>query len=240
MTPDASLTEELAAVFAHMSGLLLSAETVNTALKLITSVTAQTFPRTAGAGITLIDDQGLPITAAATDTVVERVDRLQYRLGSGPFLTAWQDRVLVRMDDLTRDERWPDWARHAGEVGLRSALSAPLVAGGASLGAFKVYATHPNAYAKREEHLLTLFAAQAAMLLANMRTAEQSERVAEQLKDSLRGREVLALAKGVIMARDGVDERTAFLTLADMAKQQEMTLRQAAEQVTRSTVRRRR
>ncbi|WP_285741219.1 GAF and ANTAR domain-containing protein [Lentzea sp. NBRC 105346] len=240
MTSDVSLTQELATVFARMSGLLLSSETVNTALKLITSVAAQTFPGTVGAGITLLDDRGERITAAATDAMVDRVDRLQYRLGGGPCLTAWEDRVVVRVHDLTQDTRWPDWARHACEAGLRSSLSAPLVAGATALGAMKVYAAQPNAYAEREEHLLILFAAQAAMLLANTRTTQDAERVAEQLKDNLRGREVLAVAKGILMARNGVDERAAFLTLTDTAQRQGTTLRQTAEQIARSTVRRRR
>ncbi|MEU4746263.1 GAF and ANTAR domain-containing protein [Actinosynnema sp. NPDC023658] len=240
MASGASMADELAGVFARVSGLLLTPETVNTALKLITALARQTVPGTAGSGITLMDQRGERVTAAATDAIVERADALQYHLGRGPCLKAWEDRVVVRVDDLARDDRWPDWGRPTAELGLRSSLSAPLVAGSRALGAMKVYALEPRAYGPREEQVLTLFASQAAVMLANLRTAQDAERVSDRLKDGLREREVISLAKGIIMARDGVDERAAFLSLADVAGRQRTTLRQAAERLAQSTVQRRR
>ncbi len=230
--------DHLATVFARMSGLLLSSEKVDTALKLITGLAVEMVPGTTGAGISVLDRRGQRVTAAATDEVVERADALQYQLGRGPCLTAWADRVIVRVDDLARDERWPSWSRPTAALGLRSALSAPMVVGPEPLGALKVYATQSHAYAEREEHLLTMFASQAAMLISNMRTAQDAERVSAQAAKILRGREVVKLAKGIIMARDGVDERAAFLTLAQMAEQQRTTLRDLAERLAQSTVRR--
>ncbi len=240
---DGSVIEELtaghlAAVFARMSGLLLSSEKVDTALKLITALAVEMVPGTTGAGISLLDRQGERVTAAATDEVVERADALQYQLGYGPCLTAWADRVIVRVDDLAQDERWPSWSRPAAELGLRSALSAPMVAGSEPLGAVKVYAAHPHSYGEREENLLTMFASQAAILISNMRTAQDAERASAQVAAALRGREAVKLAKGIIMARDHVDERAALLTLAQMAEQQRATLRRTAERLAQSTVRR--
>ena len=52
------LAEELSAVYARMSGLLLSEETVNTAVGLVTSLAQDCIPGTAGAGVTLIDEGG--------------------------------------------------------------------------------------------------------------------------------------------------------------------------------------
>ncbi|MDQ2583776.1 GAF and ANTAR domain-containing protein [Saccharothrix yanglingensis] len=240
MAAGRSTADELAGVFARVSGLLLTTETVNTALKLLTSLARQVVPGAAGSGITLLDERGERVTAAATDAVVERADALQYRLGRGPCLTSWQDHVVVRVDDLTRDERWPDWSRPAAGLGLRAVLCAPLVAGARSLGALKVYAREPDVHGSREQQVLTLFASQAAVLLANARTARDAERISDRLRDSLREREVISVAKGIVMARDGVDERAAFLALTDAARQQGSTLRQAAERLAQSTVRRRR
>ncbi|WP_280449986.1 GAF and ANTAR domain-containing protein [Nocardia brasiliensis] len=155
-------------------------------------------------------------------------------------MTAWSDRVLVRIDDLATDERWPAWSRAAAELGLRASLSAPLVAGSHALGAIKVYAVQPDTFGVREENLLTMFSAQAAMLLAHVRAAEDAERVSAHIADGLRAREVVTLAKGIVMARDGVDERTAFLTLAHTARRQDTTVRQVAERLAGSTVTRRR
>ncbi|MGY1945981.1 GAF and ANTAR domain-containing protein [Nocardia asiatica] len=235
---DLAATQHIAAAFARMSGLFLSAETVTTALQLITALSVEMVPRTAGAGITLLDREGERVTAAATDRVVEAADSLQYELETGPCLDAWANRTVVRVDDFAVDDRWPLWSRRAAQLGLRSSVSAPLVAGTQALGAIKVYAAEPNSYGAREDHLLTMFSAQAAMLLSNMRAAEDAERVSAQIADQLRTREAVTLAKGIVMARDGVDERTAFLTLAHSASDQRTTLRRVAERLTQSTVRR--
>ena len=56
MAQDLPLTEELSAVFARMSGLLLSEETVSTAVRLVTSLAQDCIPGTVGAGVTLIDE----------------------------------------------------------------------------------------------------------------------------------------------------------------------------------------
>ncbi|MFE7741183.1 GAF and ANTAR domain-containing protein [Nocardia sp. NPDC057455] len=237
--PDVA-ADRIVAAFARMSGLFLSAETVRTALELVTSLSVEMVPHTVGAGISLLNSEGRRTTTAATDAVVERADNLQYRLGAGPCLTAWADRVVVRVDDLASDERWPTWSRPAAELGLASSLSVPLVAGTRALGAIKVYAVQPGAYTEREEHLLTMFSSQAAMLLAGMRAAEDAERVTGQIANSLHGREVTTLAKGIIMARDGVDEQAAFLILAHTARRQRSTVRRVAERLAMSTVRRRR
>ncbi|MBB5957977.1 GAF domain-containing protein [Saccharothrix tamanrassetensis] len=238
MESELPLADELAAVFVRVSGLLLSTETVNTALTQITALAKETFPGTVGAGITLLDPDGNRVTAAATDAVVERADHLQYELGQGPCLAAWEERTVVRIDDLDRDGRWPDWVQAMTGVGLRSALSAPMVVGEEAMGAMKVYSPEAGVYGEREEHLLTMFASQAGILLANMRTREDARRVSDDLREAMRGRDVITLAKGVIMARDGADERTAFLTLADTARQRRETLRQASEHLVQSTIRR--
>ncbi|MFI6215893.1 GAF and ANTAR domain-containing protein [Nocardia brasiliensis] len=249
MFSDSASTEEpsneataaqIAAAFARMSGLFLSAGTVDTALRMVTTLAVEIIPHVAGAGITLLDRAGKQVTTAATDPVVERADSAQYSVGAGPCLTAWSDRVLVRIDDLATDERWPVWSRAAAELGLRASLSTPLVAGSHALGAIKVYAVQPDTFGVREENLLTMFSAQAAMLLANVRAAEDAERVSAHIADGLRAREVVTLAKGIVMARDGVDERTAFLTLAHTARRQNSTVRQVAERLAGSTVTRRR
>jgi GAF domain-containing protein len=237
MSPGLPLADELAAVFARMSGLLLSDETVTTALKLITSLARETFAQSDGAGVTLLDEQGRRMTAAATDEAVEQADRLQYELGQGPCLTAWTDRTVVRVDDVAEDERWPEWAVAATSTPMRSVLSAPLVAGGDGLGALKVYSRQSYAFGPREESLLTMVAAPAAVLVANVRSYQDARRVSDELKDTMRGRDVINMAKGVIMTRESTDERTAFMLLAAMANEQHRPLREVADELARSTVR---
>ncbi|UGT62571.1 GAF and ANTAR domain-containing protein [Nocardia asteroides] len=227
---DTTAAEQIVAAFARMAGMFLTHRTVDEALATITELAVQTVPGTAGAGITLFDSAGERGTTAATSDLVERADALQYELGDGPCLTASAERIVVRVDDVGTDPRWPRWGPRAAALGLVSTLSAPLVAGERGLGAMKVYGT--DAYGPREEHVLTLFAAQASLLVAQVVGAAEAETVSGRITDKLRGRELIARATGFLMGRDGVGEQAAFLTLAHTAREQRISMRRVAEQLT--------
>jgi GAF domain-containing protein len=231
--------EELATVFARLSGVLLSEETVSSALRLVTSVALETSTETAGAGITLVDQTGRRTSAAATDEHVEHADRLQYELDEGPCLTAWAQRQVIRVDDVRNEARWPRWCAEASRLRVRSALSAPLVAGDQALGAMKVYAAAPDIYGPREEHLLSLLAAQASVLIANVQSRENAHRLSEGLRAALHSRDLIGQAKGMLMQREGVDEGTAFAMLTAASRQQNRKLTEVARALVDTATRRR-
>lgn len=207
------LAEELTLVYARMSGLLLSDQTVQTALQLVTSLALDTISGASGAGVTLIDVDGRRTSAAATSDLVAEADRLQYELDEGPCLTACADRELVRIDDLAQETRWPRWTEVALPLGLRSSLSVPMVAPDRVLGAIKVYGQEPNAFTAASEALLTRFAAQATILLANVQSLEQADRLSDSLQQALSARNVIATATGILMERFRLTEEQAFLRL---------------------------
>ena len=233
------LADELAAVFARMSGLLLSHETVTSALGLVTSLALETVPGSVGAGITLVDESGRR-SSAATDDRVERADALQYEQDEGPCLAATAIRQVVRVDDVAEDRRWPRWAAAVQPLGLRAALSAPLVAGDRGLGAMKVYSDRPRAFDAHAERLMALFSAQASVLVANVQSYERAQRLSEDLRQTVRDRDVVSVAKGVLMARHGLDEDAAMGMLLSRATQDTAPLREVARSVAASAVRRRR
>ena len=234
------LAQELSAVFARMSGLLLSEETVSTALGLVTSLAKDTIPGSVGSGVTLTDQRGRRVTAGASDAMVEEADDLQYELDEGPCLDAWVHRTVVRVDDTATDKRWPRWCAAVSSRGMRSALSAPLVAADTALGAMKVYGAQPAAFDGRSAELLTRFAAQAAILLANVKSFEKAGRLSDDLKEALRSRDVIGMAKGILMAQEGVDEEAAFVILVSASQRENQKLRDIAQRLVESTARRRR
>src|SRR3954467_20789 len=103
------LGDELAGVFARMSGLLLSEETVETSLSLLSSLARETVPGATGAGGAVIDERGRR-SSGSTDARVREADNLQYELDEGPCLAAAATRELIWIDDLETDGRWPAWA----------------------------------------------------------------------------------------------------------------------------------
>jgi GAF domain-containing protein len=221
-----------------MHGLLLSEETVQTALTLVTSLAHDTMgPGTIGAGVSVLDAEGRRTSSAATSDLVAAADGLQYELEQGPCLAAWAGRAVVRVDDTVTDPRWPGWCQRAAGLGLRSVLSAPLVAGDAGLGAIKVYADRPGAYDERSQRLLSMFAGQAAVLLANVRTVQDARRLTEELRQALHARDVIAMAKGALMASEQVGEDAAFALLMSLAAREHRSLHEVAASVTAASVR---
>lgn len=54
----ASTPTELASVLTQLGAVLLSRETLETTMALVTRLAVETIPGTAGAGVTLVDDRG--------------------------------------------------------------------------------------------------------------------------------------------------------------------------------------
>lgn len=212
------LDGELAGVAARMSGLLLSRESVDSVLELIVSLAETTIAAAVGAGVTLVDDEGRPATTSASGPLVRDADTLQYRLGEGPCLAALAECAPMRIDDVTTERRWPRWCAAAGDAGLRSMLTMPLVTEDGCLGAIKVYATAAGAFSRSDEAMLATFAGRAAILVANARAYERASRFSERFKDTLRDRDAVTMAKGFLMGRDGVAEDAAFDHLLSLAR----------------------
>lgn len=227
--------EELTAVLAQMGAVVLSAETIDTTIKLVTTLAAESIPATTGAGVTLVDARGKR-SMAASDPLVERADTLQYQFDSGPCLTAWRDQVTVRIDDTDGETRWPLWTAAVAELDLRAMLSVPLIASGTAIGAIKVYSGQPAAYNTRAERLLELFARQAAILLSNTQALADARRLSAQLTEALNNRDVIGQAKGVLMAQGAANDQAAFALLVAASQRSNTKLAEVARRVIASAI----
>ena len=216
--PDVAPPVDMGTALSQMAGLVLSRETVDTALALVTSLAATATAGTLGAGVTVVDEHGRR-SRAASNSAVEEADALQYEYDEGPCLTAWRRGELVRIDDTATDGRWPRWNDAARALGVRSVLSTPLLMGAESIGAMKVYCERPMNYGPHDEHVMRLLAAQAAILLANSQSLREARRLSRQLTEALAGRDAIARATGVLLARGAAGEQEAFAALAAAARQ---------------------
>ena len=218
---------DLGAALTQMAGLVLSRETVDTALELVTSLAATATAGTLGAAVTVVDEHGKR-SRAASNAAVEEADALQYEFDEGPCLTAWRTRQVVRIDDTTTDGRWPRWNEAAGALGVRSVLSAPLLVGEESTGAMKVYCERPMNYGPHDEHVMRLLAGQAAILLANSQSLQEARRLSRQLTEALTSRDAVAQATGVLLAQGATSRQDAFATLAATARRADRPIEDVA------------
>lgn len=216
-TTELPLAAELADLAARTSPLVLSGETVTAAVEELTALAQEVVGGGVAVGVTLVDAAGRPTSSAATAAVVLAADEAQYRLDEGPCLVAAAERRPVRVDDTRREDRWPRWAAEAAALGVASALSTPLLATGRSLGAVKVYSPRRAAFDRRTSALLGGFAGTAALLLANVAAQEEGHGLSAQLRRAVRQRDVVQLATGIVMQRDGTTEAQAFAALVAAA-----------------------
>ena len=224
----ASPAGDLGWALSQMTGLVLSRETVDTALALVTRLAATTTAGTLGSAVTIVDEHGQR-SLAASNQIAEQADALQYQFDEGPCLTALRTKQLVRIDDTTTDARWPRWNQAVSELGVRSVLSAPLQATGEEpAGAMKVYSERPGNYGPHDDHVMGLLAAQAAILLANSQSLQQARRLSRQLTDAVGGRDTIAAATGVLLARGASSREDAFAALAATARESGRTVQDVA------------
>lgn len=223
--------DEMSLVFARVKGMLLSEETVEHAVELLAQAAKNTVPGAIGAGVTLISAAGSKESASSTDRVVREADDLQYTTGEGPCLSAWASRTIVNVNDVQSDPRWPDWSAAVVALPIRSVLSAPLQHKENALGAMKVYSAAEHAFTLESARLLAMFAGPAAALLAHVQTTDLPVKLSETISEAISQRDMLNIAKGILMERHGLDKDAATSHLIQRARAEHVTMREAARRV---------
>lgn len=223
-------SSELGATLGRIRGLVLTQETAQHAVDLLAQVAQESTPDASGAGVSLIRESQRT-SVGATDALVRTADDLQYSLGEGPCLTAWSTRAPVMIDDTTTDERFPRWSAAAAEAGVISCFSVPLLRGRDSLGAMKVYATVPSAFGEMDRTRLTSLSVAASALLGHVQTSESSTRISSELRESLRSRDLVGIAKGMLMQREGLTEAEALRAMTSRARATGVSFRQLTTEI---------
>jgi GAF domain-containing protein len=220
---------ELSLMVARIKGMHLTLEKATDAVQLLAQAAKTVIPGAAGAGLSLIDSDGHRVSAGATDEVVREADDLQYALGEGPCLEAWQTTRSILSNDLERDPRWPGWRDAVSELPIVSVLSTPLVAEGRCIGALKVYARDRTAFTEESLAWLELLAGAAAVLLQSIQSEDTPHQISRALEGALSSRDTVSRACGALMERHGITEEEAMrhmlaaarngATLAEVARQ---------------------
>ena len=94
-----------------------------------------------GTGVSVFTDDAVRGVCAASDPRSERVDELQFVLGEGPCVDAFDIRRPVLIADLAAGAtvRWPMYTPAVRENGVRAVFAFPLQVGDARLGVLDVF-----------------------------------------------------------------------------------------------------
>jgi len=182
------------------------------------------------AGITLLVE-GRPRTGVFTDPEAVVIDESQYGSGDGPCLDAFRIGQTFRIDEMSQEQRWPEFGRAASEHGIVTTLSLPIIARDESFGALNLYARQPGVFAQEPSATLDGFVRQAAILLANSQAYWQARELGENLATAMRSRATIERAVGILMAPGGRSAEEAFQVLVRASQRENRKLRDIAADV---------
>lgn len=155
----------------------------------------------------MINRDGACNTAAVSDSVARKIDKLELALGSGPCLDAFEEETTQIASDLTAGDRWPEFAaRVVAETRVRGALSIRVPVDRAKVGALNLFSDSANAFDTKS--------IQRAMVLAAFATvatnaAAHGEDAAGLRRGLARNREI-GKAVGMLMLLNEISGDEAF------------------------------
>jgi GAF domain-containing protein len=190
-----------------------------------------------GAGISMMTADGTRGVCIASDPVSQHVDDLQFVLGEGPCMEAFEHRRPVLVTDVADTAtRWPLYAPAAEQGGVRAVFAFPLQIGGARLGVLDVF--------RRDAGPLTADQLTDALLFTDVTVSAVLDRQesaatgrSDDLDAAIRHRAELFQAQGMIMVQLGVPLAEAMVRLRAHAYAQNRRLDELARDVVAGRIR---
>jgi GAF domain-containing protein len=189
-----------------------------------------------GAGLMLADVDHHLLNAAVSDDRMRHLEELQIRHQQGPCISAFEEKGLIRAEDLINDDRWPDFCPHAVARGVRAVLASPIPYNQDAVGVVAVLSEQTRPWSAEAELGLLAFTDLAALLIATMLLGEQQTVLAAQLQGALNSRAVIEQAKGVLIGQQGLSARAAYTQLRAQARAERRKLAVLAAEVVRNAV----
>jgi GAF domain-containing protein len=201
----------------------------------VTAIAAAGIPGAESTSITLVRGDRA-FTAAHFGEMALAADELQYQEDAGPCMDAGRGGVVLRIDDVREEERWPAYVSRVVATGVRSSLSVPLPYQGSSVGALNCYSRKPGAFATPASLDAGLQVAETiAVAVVNAEAHAQLADQARNMRIAMDSRAVIEQAKGVLMAQRHVTAEQGFEILRDASQRYNRKLRDIARGIVEST-----
>ena len=223
---------------ASLARLLLPAKELDDVLAHISSLSVATVEGCDFAGVSLVEQRTLR-TVGETADIVRELDTLQYEMSEGPCVSAISEAdrgSTFEIESMAEDSRWPHFSARAGEKGVSSLLAYTLgVRETGVLGALNLYARRPYAFGPEDSQVATVFAAHAAVALANARGLAEATKRVRELEEGIASRDIIGQAKGILMERERCTDEEAFAILTRVSQHLNRKLRDVAQDVIESS-----
>ena len=189
---------------------------------------ASAIPTAAAAGLTLVQGIERPRSVAVTDPLVEQVDAIQYDTGEGPCLEAIAENDIAASNDLSLDDRWPEFSRRAvAETPVRSMFGVRIFLGADDRGALNFYATETDAFSELDRGVGAVFSTLASLALQHAVEKRRGDNLLVALESSRQ----IGMAMGILMASKLITAEEAFEQLRKASQHLHRRVRDIAEEV---------
>jgi GAF domain-containing protein len=218
-----------------LSRVVLVGRSLEDVLTEITAIATPGIPGAESTSITLVRGDRA-FTVAHDGEMALAADELQYQEDAGPCLDAGRGGVVLRVDDMAAETRWPSYVERVVPQGVRSSLSIPLPFQDTSIGALNNYSSQPSAFVSEESLAAALEVAEVVAVAVGNATAHAE--LGEQTRNirlAMESRAVIEQAKGVLMAQRHIDAEQAFEVLREASQRYNRKLRDIAQGIVAST-----
>ena len=192
-----------------------------------------------GAGVMLMSGDIPHGSLSSTDDVSQLIEELQYTLGEGPCVDAYQQDSVVAEPDLAEPvaRRWPAFTPPALQAGVRAVFGFPLRVGTVRLGALNLYRDRPGLL-NGEQHADALVVADvAARWVLDAQAGAPSGVVAKELEAGADFHFAVHNAAGMVSVQGGISVAEALIRLRAFAFANDRLLADVADDVVARRVR---
>ena len=174
---------------------------------------------TTGAGIMLMSGDIPRGAVCTTDAASALIEELQFELGEGPCVDAYNlDRPVLEPD--LADPASPRWIAFAGpaiDAGVGAVFGFPLQIGAVRLGALNLYRDEPGPLRDDQHADALVMADVAAQALLVLQAGAPSGQLAVELEASAEFQYVVHQASGMVAAQLGISVGQALIRLRAFA-----------------------
>jgi GAF domain-containing protein len=171
--------------------------------------------RVSGAGVVLILHGRALGTVCCSDAITETVEEVQFTLGEGPCIDAFNTRRPVHIPDLaaTAGVRWPGFREGALAAGIRAAFGFPILVGPVCIGALNLYQDRSGDLSEEQTADAEVLAHVAGRVVMNWQSVAGEGSLARQLEHLPANRAVMHQATGMVsvQASVSVDDAVALI-----------------------------
>jgi GAF domain-containing protein len=192
-----------------------------------------------GAGVMLMSGDVPRGSLCATGEVSTLIEELQFTLGEGPCVDAYQQDRVVTESDLADPAlgRWPAFTPPVLRAGVRAVFGFPLRVGTVRLGALNLYRDRPGPL-NDDQHADALVVADvAARWVLDTQSGAPAGAVAEELELGADFHYIVHNAAGIVSVQEGISVAEALVRLRAFAYSSDQALADVARAVVARTLR---